>query len=361
MQLGQANTAGGFRFLCLRVDGTQAWGRFIATAPLFSGISLNSLPPTPEWPKPPSIVAAREGLARLLALLAVALAVLLFLFERLLGLPVDADSLLGLGLGAIALLSWGLLRQQRYLGVTWMLVCALLVQASVSAYFFGSVRTVNIWLIVVAQVGVGILLSRRALVWTTLGAILLLGLLTWADAQGLFKAQIGFEVGWRTWMTQTACLVGVAAMVYLNRVQMRTAQREQLKEANHRLQAQLDRDHGMDRFSRIFFSSPTPIFVQSARTGHILDVNQAFERVTGYEREVVLNRRDSFLWLQDAHHEAYVGNRRSHRRTGWLPITGLCADGRGLALLICSERDEEPGDSLVITALRLQDGEHSLA
>jgi PAS domain S-box-containing protein len=316
---------------------------------------LNPSQPTSGWPKPPSIVAAREGLARSLALLVVALTMVLFASDRLMGVPMDADGLLGLGLGAVALLSWWLLRQQHYASVAWLLVGSLLAQASASAYFFGSVRTVNIWLIVVAQIGVGIFLSRRSLVWTTLGVILLMGLLTWADAQGLLKAQIGFDVGLRTWMLQVACLLGVAAMVYLNRVQMRTAQYEQLQEANQRLQAQLERDHGMERFSRIFSSSPTPIFVQSARTGHILDVNQAFEHVTGYSREAVLNRRDAFLWVQDARHEAFVQNQRSQWRTGWQPITGLCANGHELALLICTEQDEEPDDSLVITALRLRD------
>lgn len=319
------------------------------------GTLLNPSQPTSGWPKPPSIVAAREGLARSLALLVVALTMVLFASDRLMGVPMDADGLLGLGLGAVALLSWALLRRQHYASVAWLLVGSLLAQASASAYFFGSVRTMNIWLIVVAQIGVGIFLSRRSLVWTTLGVILLMGLLTWADAQGWLKAQIGFDVGLRTWMLQVACLLGVAAMVYLNRVQMRTAQYEQLQEANQRLQAQLERDHGMERFSRIFSSSPTPIFVQSARTGHILDVNQAFEHVTGYSREAVLNRRDAFLWVQDARHEAFVQNRRSQWRTGWQPITGLCANGHELALLICSEQDEEPDDSLVITALRLRD------
>lgn len=317
---------------------------------------MNRSLPTSGWPEPPSIVAAREGVARTLALMVAGLTVALFFIDRLLGLPVDADSLLGLGLGAVALASWCLLRGRHFTSVAWLLVMSLLLQASASAYFYGSVRTINIWLIVVAQIAVGIFLSRRSLVWTTLGVILLLGGLTWGDAQGLLRERPVFEVGWRTWVTQVACLLGVAVMVYLNRTQLQTTQRQQMHEAQQRLQAQLERDHGMERFSRVFFSSPTPIFVQSARTGHLLDVNPAFEQVMGYSREVVLNRRDAFLWRQDAHHERFVHSRRSERRTGWHPVTGVCADGHELALLICSERDDEPGDSLVITALRLQGG-----
>lgn len=299
-------------------------------------------------------MAAREGVARTLALVVAGLTVALFFSDRLLGIPVDADSYLGLGLGAVALTGWCLLRRRHFVGVAWLFVISLLLQASASAYFYGSVRTINIWLIVAAQIAVGIFLSRRSLVWTTWGVILLLGLLTWADAQGFLRERPVFAVGWRTWMTQAACLTAIAVMVYLNRTQMHSAQKQHMHEAQQRLQAQLERDHGMERFSRVFFSSPTPIFVQSARTGHILDVNPAFEQIMGYARGVVLNRRDAFLWRQDAQHEQFARSRRSQWRTGWQPITGLSADGRELALLICSERDDEPGDAMVITALRLK-------
>ena len=160
-------------------------------------------------------------------------------------------------------------------------------------------------------------------------------------------------VGWRTWMTQSASLVGVAAMMYLNRTQMRMAQALHLREAMQRLKTQLDRDLGQDRFARLFESSPTPIFVQSARTGAILDVNQAFERTLGYARQDVLNRREGFLWLQDEDHQRFVRDRRAKRRTGWHPITALSRDGRPLALQISSERDDDPNDGLLITAMRV--------
>jgi hypothetical protein len=67
----------------------------------------------------------------------------------------------------------------------------------------------------------------------------------------------------------------------------------------------------------------------------------------------VLSRRDAFLWRQDEQHQRFVQLRRSASRTGWQPITGVCANGQDLDLLICSERDEDAEDSLVITALRL--------
>ena len=186
-----------------------------------------------------------------------------------------------------------------------------------------------------------------------MAGIALLGLLTWADAAGVLAGTPRFVVGWRTRMTQSASLVGVAAMMYLNRTQMRMAQALHLREAMHRLKAQLDRDLGQDRFARLFQSSPTPIFVQSARTGVIMDVNKAFERTLGYGRKQVLNRRDGFLWQQDEDHRRFVLDRRVRRRTGWHPITARCRDGQTLALQISSERDDDPNDGLVITAMRV--------
>lgn len=307
----------------------------------------------PVWPEPPSIVAARTEMAARLCLLTVALGLGLFAIDRLKGVPADADSLLTLVLAGMGAASWVLLKRRHYSIVAWLLVVLLFGMATVSTWFYGSVRTIDIALILVGQVAVGIFLSHRALVWITAGAIVLLGALTWADAAGLLLAKPQFAVGWRTWVSQSACLAGVAAMMYLNRTQMRMAQELHLLEARQRLRAQLDRDLEQERFTRVFQSSSTPIFVQSARTGVIIDLNPAFERTTGYPRKEVLGKRDGFLWLRDEHRASFVRERRAARRTGWLPITGMCRNGRQLDLRICSERDDDPDDGLVITAMRV--------
>ena len=277
----------------------------------------------------------------------------LFAIDRYTGVPATADSMMTLVLAVMGALSWLLLKTRHYNSVAWLLVVFLFGMAAASSWFFGSVRTVNIVLVLMGQVVAGIFLSRQRLVLTTGAGIGLLGLLTWADATGVLAGTPRFVVGWRTWMTQSASLVGVAAMMYLNRTQMRMAQELHLREARQRLKAQLDRDLGQDRFVRLFQSSPTPIFVQSARTGAILDVNKAFERTLGYARQDVLNRRESFLWVQDEDHQRFIRDRRATRRIGWLPITALCRDGRLLAMQISCERDDDPNDGLLITAMRV--------
>lgn len=277
----------------------------------------------------------------------------LFVIDRIAGVPATADSLMTLVLAVMGLLSWALLKVRRYNSVAWLLVVFLFGMAASSTWFFGSVRTVNIVLILMGQVAAGIFLSRRGLVWTTVAAIALLGLLTWADAAGVLAGRPRFGVTWRTWMTQSVSLMGVAAMMYLSRTQMRMAQALHLKEALQRLQTQLDRDIGQERFSRLFRASPTPILVQSARTGAILDVNRAFEQVMGYPRKAVMNKRDRFLWLDDERYAAYSQDRHGARRTDWHGITGIGHNGQHIELQICSERDEGSDDGLRITVLRL--------
>jgi PAS domain S-box-containing protein len=289
-----------------------------------------------------------------LSLLVAALTFALVGIDVLIGKLWDADSSLTLGLGVAALVAWWALKRWHYGSVAWVLVGCLMVQALASAYFFGSVRTVNVWLLVVAQVFAGTFMSKRALMVTTAVAIALLGLLTWAEAHGLLRNSTAFVVGWRTWISQLVCLLVVAVMVYLNRTQMLAAQLAELADTQRRLQALTDRDASQQRFAGIFAASPMPLLLSSRRTGQIVDVNAAFERVTGYLSQDALGRRDGFLWLQDASAAAFVHARRHERRTGWCAITGLCRDGRHVPLLVCSDSDsdEEPDDCLIITALR---------
>lgn len=321
---------------------------------LFQFLNLLSRPdPTAVWPEPPSIVAARAEIAMRLSWMTSVLGMVLFAVDRFIGMPVTADSMMTLVLAVMGALAWVLLKVRRYNSVAWLLVVFLFGMAAASTWFFGSVHTINIVLILMGLVAAGIFLSRRGLLWTTAAAVALLGLLTWADAAGLLAGQPRFAVSWRNWLSQSASLVGVAAMMFLNRTQVRLAQELHLQEATQRLRAQLDRDLGQGRFSRLFRTSPTPIFVQSMRNGAILDVNLAFERALGYTRQEVLSRRDGFLWLHDEAYAAFSQDRRAHRRTGWHSITGVGRNGQQVSLQICSERDDDADDGLRITVLRV--------
>jgi len=68
-------------------------------------------------------------------------------------------------------------------------------------------------------------------------------------------------------------------------------QAEELREREIRLQ------ESEERFSRIFYSSPTALFIARLRDGSIFDVNDAFERMTGHLRAHCLGRTIADLGL----------------------------------------------------------------
>ena len=306
-------------------------------------------------PEPPLILAARARVIQILSVLIGVMALGVFVADLITGEVADALSFLSLVLAGVAAVSWLLLKYKHFAAVSWLVVMSLFVVGTAAVYFYGSVRTVGNYLIIAGPVAAGVFLSRRALFWTSLGAIGLMVVLGWAESMGWLLGRPTFETGARTWMMQAASLVGLSVMVYLNRTQMQLAKDLHLVESSQRLRVRLERDHSQERFVRVFRSSPTPIYVQSARTGTILNVNPAFERVMGYDRQSVVGTRDRAFWLPDHQHEAFMRSRATQLRTDWLPITGVCRDGSQVALFICSEMDEDPEDSLVITALRLRE------
>ncbi len=68
-------------------------------------------------------------------------------------------------------------------------------------------------------------------------------------------------------------------------------QADELRERETRLQ------ESEERFSRIFYSSPTALFIARLRDGSIFDVNDAFERMTGHLRAHCLGRTIAELGL----------------------------------------------------------------
>ena len=104
-------------------------------------------------------------MAMRLSWMTAALGLGLFVIDRLTGVPTTADSMMTLVLAVMGALSWLLLKIRRYNSVAWLLVVFLFGMASASTWFFGSVRTINIVLILMGQVAAGIFLSRRGLLW----------------------------------------------------------------------------------------------------------------------------------------------------------------------------------------------------
>lgn len=253
----------------------------------------------------------------------------------------------------ISVSAWGLLLllklgHKRLLPA--MMVGVVLVAAVVAILAYGSVRTAAGFLFVAAVAGAGIFLRRRALFVTVTLSITTLGVLTWAENRGLLKAA-DFRVGLTVWLTQTMTMVVVAIMVFYSRTKTQAALNQLREELERRVRTEQERDRSLERFTRIFRTSPSPMLAQSARSGAILDVNPAFERCYGYSRDQVLGRADTILWADQTQRSHYLKRLFADRRAEQERVSGLRSDGSRFEALISSEMGDDPEDRLIITTV----------
>lgn len=253
----------------------------------------------------------------------------------------------------IAVASWGLLLLF-HLGhrnlLAPMMVGVVLIAAVIAVLAFGSVRTAASVLFVATIAGAGIFLSLRAMVIAVSLSIGALGLLTWLETQGRI-GPANFGVGMTVWLTHASTLIVVAIMVFYSRSITQDALEQARSELERRMRSEKERDRNLERLTRIFRSSPTPMIAQSATTGVILDVNPAFERCYGHLKENVLGRTDAFLWAEASEREAYVRRLTSERAVHQAEVAGLRANGSRFRALISSETGRDSQDQLVITSV----------
>jgi PAS domain S-box-containing protein len=181
-------------------------------------------------------------------------------------------------------------------------------------------------------------------------SICALGLLTWMETQGRL-GPANFGVGMTVWLTHVSTLVVVAIMVFYSRSTSQRALEQQHEELQRRIRSEQERDRSLERFTRIFRSSPSPMLAQSARTGVLLDVNPAFERCYGYPRDAVLGRTDGFLWAHPSERKAYLQRLSSQRSAYQVACEGRRADGSTFNALLSSEMGSESQDQLVISTI----------
>ncbi|QHE75639.1 PAS domain S-box protein [Hydrogenophaga sp. PBL-H3] len=276
---------------------------------------------------------------------------LMLLMELVLQAPGKHETWVAAGLTVVAWFCYGLARTGRTRYVAHVIVAAVLAAAIFSALAYGSVRTAVGFLFMGSVVGAGIFLGRTALIVTTVASIGSLGVLTWAEATGLLTAQPDFNVSLRVWITHSATVLGVALMVHHSRLRTNRALQLQAQEFERRKATEQERDRSLERFARIFRTSPSPMLAQSARTGSILDVNPAFERAYGYARDQVLGRQEGFLWADAAQRDTYLQQLYAQRHMDQFACQGRRADGSVFQALISSEMGTDREDKLIITSI----------
>lgn len=293
----------------------------------------------------------RKAALSLLSAVIGVVSLLVLAMELVLASPGTHEGWVAGGLATMAGICYGLTRTHHTRFVAHLIVGSVLVAAIFSSLTYGSVRTAVGFLFMGSVIGAGIFLGRTALIFTTVASVGSLGALTWAEAHGLLNAKPDFQVSLRVWITHSACIVVAAIMVHHSRTRANRAIQLQTQEMERRKATEQQRDRNLERFARIFRTSPSPMIAQSARTGSILDVNPAFERGYGYTRDQVLGRQENFLWVEASERETYLQQLYAERHMDQFPCLGKRADGTVFKALISSEMGTDREDKLIITTV----------
>lgn len=304
--------------------------------------------PTPAAAAVP-FVEQRKRVLETLALVTGLAAFVVLVFDLLVASPGRREAWIASMLMGISLMVYAMVRTNRMQYAPHVIVGGTLGTAILSVITYGSVRTAVGFLFVAAVAGAGTFLSRTALMVTVTASVSALGILTLAEVQGWLSAKPHFDVGLRVWITHSVTVVVVGVMVYHSGRQMRDAFERQKEALELYKKAEQERDRNLERFARIFHTSPSPMIAQSARSGMILDLNPAFERCYGYTKAQALGRQDDFLWADAAQRASYTKQLFEKRRVEQFPARGLRADGSTFEALVSSEMGDDREDKLVMT------------
>ncbi len=293
----------------------------------------------------PFLLRTLEQIGLLLAFSGLALTIYFFAFT-----PFPSDALPAALIALFAATGCGLIKLGYLRYTAHLVIVGVMMAATASALSFGSVRAAGVLLFLGAVAGAGIFTGRKALIATVGVAITIIVALVFAEWQGWLVPRSA-RSGPPALVTYIVTILVVALMVYYSRSRTDQTLTELTTELDNRRRTEKERDRSMERFGRIFRTSPCPMLAQSARNGAILDVNPAFERCYGYTRDQVLGRTDTFLWADQTQRARYLDRLISRRRTDQELATGLRADGSRFEVLISSELGDDPEDRLVITTV----------
>ncbi len=224
------------------------------------------------------------------------------------------------------------------------------VVAILAVFSYGSIRGAPTFLFAASIAGAGTFLARRGLLASVVSSVTALAILTWIESQGYLR-QPTFEVGPLTWVIHACVLAIVGGLMWYARERTHAAFDSQKKALEENKALTQDRDRHLERFARIFRTSPVAMILQTAATAEILDVNPAFERCYGYTRDEVIGKTDHFLWGQLDQRHAYLSGLRDLPRVHQFSIVGKRVDGSHFDAHICSELSTNEDDMLVITAV----------
>ncbi|HYW57585.1 MAG TPA: PAS domain S-box protein [Polaromonas sp.] len=255
-------------------------------------------------------------------------------------------------LAALAMtgLAYWLLYKGHPLWACYVVVFLMLSCSTAGMVAFGSVRSALVLGFVAALVTAGMRLGKKALILTVVASAATLGVLTWAEANGLL-GRPDFGVNVRFWLIQVLLLTGIAVSVFTSRQVVLRAMREQLTELKLREQVETQLRVSEDRFSRVFRNSPAAILVMHIADMKVLDVNPAFERMYGYARNDIIGKTDALLWNDPQVRRNFRLQMEAQGRVLSFAMDARTKDDRVINVLLSSEMEGEGPDRIVVSTI----------
>jgi PAS domain S-box-containing protein len=108
-----------------------------------------------------------------------------------------------------------------------------------------------------------------------------------------------------------------------------------------------------ERFSRAFRGGPMAMTLTSARDHRYLDINEAFERLTGWSRDEVIGRTpfDIRIWVEPTDREEFVKATLANGSTRNLEVRYRCKSGEERVGLASAEIMEIEGETCILSAM----------
>jgi PAS domain S-box-containing protein len=105
------------------------------------------------------------------------------------------------------------------------------------------------------------------------------------------------------------------------------------------------------KFSKAFHASPDSITLSKLATGEFLEVNEGFERISGYPREEVIGRSGPALgiWAHPEHRAALIGQLASGNPVRDTEVVFRRKDGSERVLLVSLDRIDLGGENCILT------------